>query len=1777
MSLNDDLRTLLKRERTIYKRVTVVEAFIKNYHESNQCEVEVRLQVLEDAYKDFFPLRESIELMLDESDGPSSIEGSSKVSIEEAKKIRDDRNTQQLAEFENKYCAVKSQLLKLRPIPEPHQATCTNHVQAEQTASFTKIKLPEIRLPSFSGKTREWIVFRDTFLSLIQQNPNLNSMDKFTYLKSSLTGEALQEINSIELSAANYEVAWKALQGRYENKKLIVKSHLDAIFSLEPLRKETCDGLHHLVSEFEKNLQMLDKLGEKTANWSTLLAYMMCSKLDATTQRHWEVKHNSKEVPMYQDLIIFLRNQCSVLQSVIPQKTSAAETRQFKSSVCHSVVKVANKCPFCGEPRHSPFQCTKFQRMKVSERNEAVMKARLCRNCLYPGHYAGSCEKGVCHHCRQKHHSMLHAAPVRSSVPPSQTKPPTANPTTRQAQPKPQHSNQQAHTHSDTALANTTNSHNTDSQASTSYSHATDSRTSQTYVALPETSRPHQILLSTAIVKVKDRFGNTLLARALLDSCSQHCLMTKEFSRKLKFRVTPTYLSVQGIGSSQCVSTKLVAAEVAPRSRKFSSFEEHMQFFVLPKLTVSLPTSSFNVSEWNLPDSTFLADPGFNASGPIDIIIGAEYYLDLLTEGKMQVVSGRAASGSTNIPRSIVNVCSTADIQEQLTKFWELETCHSATTNSVEESACEEMFEKTTVRDEMGRFVVTLPKKDHLIGRLGDSKTTALKRFGGMERRLTANSELRKQYSAFIHEYEDLGHMREVVDEEPSNQVNYYLPHHAVLKPESTTTKLRVVFDASCRTSTGVSLNNALLVGPVVQDDLLNIILRFRLHRYAIVADIAKMYRMIRMQPADQRLQRIVWRDSEDQPVRTYELCTVTYRTAAAPYLATRCLQKLAEEGAETHPEGAKVLKNDFYVDDMLSGADDVEKGKRFVAEMISLMESAGMSLRKWNSNCEEILSTVPEALRDERSVLELDSSNSTVKTLGLAWEPHTDCFKFSTPKWNETAAITKRTVVSDVSRLFDPLGLVGPVVVQAKIYIQELWKLECNWDDPLSSEFQEQWQEYRRNMRGLDGLSIPRWIGFGTTIQSQQIHGFCDASEKAYGACIYLRIVLVDGTVSVQLFTAKSRVAPLENLKKKKKRQTIPRLELSSALLLAHLYEKVVSSTNINAQAHFWTDSMIVKCWLASPPSRWKEFVANRVSEIQHITKEGTWNHVAGVENPADIISRGMSPAQLQYQSVWWYGPNWLSLDEDHWPQPQQNSEEFDPSTLEEKGVVVAVAQSTEPWYIFYLFSSFSALVKATAAALRFGFNSQPANNSVRKVGPITVKEFDDALRVLVRMAQKESFLQEYIDLTNGRQVRKSSRIASLNPQLVDGILCVGGRLQNATISSSRKHPYILDHRHPITKLVVTEYHQKLFHAGQQVLISSVREKYWPTSVRTLARKVIHDCVRCFRARPKIQEQLMADLPSERVTKCIPFQRVGIDYCGPFQVTYPQRQFRPVKCFVAIYVCLVTKAVYIDLAADLTTRAFLDSLTRFTSRHGKPSIIMCDNAKNFVGAKRQLDDMLRLFHNQNFQNSVIKQAADDKIDFCFIPARSPNFGGLWESAVKSFKTLLKRTIGLRSLVYDEFHTIVAQIEAILNSRPLTPLSNDPDDFEALTPGHFVAQRPLVAIPEPDLHDVPENRLSAWQRMQKDVQLMWKRWSTQYLSDLHNRTKWTRKRDNVKIGTMVLLKEENLPPLKWLLGRITDIHPGSDGNVRVVTVRTKDGSYRRAISKICVLPISDNL
>ncbi|XP_058817171.1 uncharacterized protein LOC131680477 [Topomyia yanbarensis] len=677
-----ELRSLRKREHQLLKSLDGVRHFVQHYEEARDGgQVSLRMQGLEEVHKEYFAVRSKLEFLVEDAEltkhansdpdvkqevlehldnendrvlqefedhfyalkasmltllpnflpplqlggHQSSIAGDDGSDVkQEVLEHLDNENDRVLQEFEDHFYALKASMLTLLPNFLPplqlggHQSSIAGDDGSgtHQVPKFSKVKLPEIRLPSFSCKIFEWVTFRDSFQSLIHSNPQLTDMHKLKYLRSSLSDDALQELSSVGLSAANYIVAWEILENRYENKKLIVKAHLDALFAIEGLKRESYDKLNQLISDFEKNLQMLDKIGQNTSEWTTILAYMVYSKLDSATLRQWDTHHNSKEVPTYAALLSFLRNHCDVIQSVAPAKSQTIDHRSSKSTVCHAAVKTSNRCTLCSESWHPHSQCAMFQRMKVSECIEAVAKHRLCRNCLRPGHYSSSCERGVCRHCQQKHHSMLHGPP-KSSVPHSQPKPPSQDPQPRQSQTKQHNPNQ--HTHTNTA--NSQRANNTQPTTTTP-------TTSQNYVALPITPT-HNILLSTALVTIKDRFGRTTLARALLDSCSQHCLMTASFANKLQFHESPTYLSVQGIGSSRSVSTKLISAEISPRSRIISSFAAEIQFHVLPKLTVLLPTTSCNPAEWDLPDSTLIADPGFHEPGPVDLIIGAEYYMDL--------------------------------------------------------------------------------------------------------------------------------------------------------------------------------------------------------------------------------------------------------------------------------------------------------------------------------------------------------------------------------------------------------------------------------------------------------------------------------------------------------------------------------------------------------------------------------------------------------------------------------------------------------------------------------------------------------------------------------------------------------------------------------------------------------------------------------------------------------------------------------------------------------------------------------------------------------------------------------------------------------------------------------------------------------------------------------------------------------------------------------------------------------------------------------------------
>ncbi|XP_051157423.1 uncharacterized protein LOC127279231 [Leptopilina boulardi] len=444
-----------------------------------------------------------------------------------------------------------------------------------------------------------------------------------------------------------------------------------------------------------------------------------------------------------------------------------------------------------------------------------------------------------------------------------------------------------------------------------------------------------------------------------------------------------------------------------------------------------------------------------------------------------------------------------------------------------------------------------------------------------------------------------------------------------------------------------------------------------------------------------------------------------------------------------------------------------------------------------------------------------------------------------------------------------------------------------------------------------------------------------------------------------------------------------------------------------------------------------------------------------------------------------------------------------------------------------------------------------------------------------VIKIIQRGTFSNEIKTLeTKGRI---DGKLSTLNPFLdSDGILRVGGRLSKSNLTYNQKHPMLLPRNHNITEKIIHEQHWKLMHAGTQSTINALRNNFWIIDIKNKVKGIINKCVICRRAKPKFPVYVMGELLKNRVTFERAFKHTGLDFCGPFFIKEKKHRNRvKVKVYVAIFVCLSSKAVHIEIVSDLTTEAFLASLKRFFSRRGLSSDLYSDNATNFKGAKREIDEIYDFLNDNENINEITRELVNQgRINWHFIPPRSPHFGGLWEAAVKLFKYHFTRVIGETILTYEQLTTFATEIEAILNSRPITSVSSDPNDFIALTPGHFLIGDSLTNVPEHNLLDLQFNRLSSWQQVQQMKQHFWDRWNKEYLNELTVRKRWHKGFMNeIKIGTLVTIRDDNLPPMKWTLGRIINTHPGADGIIRVVTVKTSSGEYKRSIKNLSPLPI----
>ncbi|XP_072392371.1 uncharacterized protein [Diabrotica undecimpunctata] len=579
-----------------------------------------------------------------------------------------------------------------------------------------------------------------------------------------------------------------------------------------------------------------------------------------------------------------------------------------------------------------------------------------------------------------------------------------------------------------------------------------------------------------------------------------------------------------------------------------------------------------------------------------------------------------------------------------------------------------------------------------------------------------------------------------------------------------------------------------------------------------------------------------------------------------------------------------------------------------------------------------------------------------------------------------------------------------------------------------------------------------------------------------------------------------------------------------------------------------FLADSEVVLAWINSHPSRWSTFVANRVTQIQELTSNHTWRHVRSKDNPADILSRGATPLQLLDCDLWFNGPQFLSdphFDFNLFVYNGSSSINVD-ELPELKRVTHLIRKPDSQVYdALCKFSCFTRLQRAFAYCIRFIHNVRAKSH--RRTGPLTPNELSSSELMVIKLTQSHFFSSE-IQFSMDNRLLNDKSIRKLNPFLDSSqMIRVGGRLLFSDVSYDQKFPLLLPSKSHIANLLLTREHRRLLHSGPQNTLSNVRLKFWPLDGLRQIKRIIQNCLTCYRFNAQVASQIMANLPRERVQIARPFINVGVDFGGPFPIKTSKLKRAPLtKAYMAVFVCLATRAVHVELISSLSTEAFLLTLKRFIARRGNPSIIFSDNGTNFLGAKNQLKELYELLLKGDTSESIRSFATSCQIQWKFIRPRSPHHGGIWEAAIKSFKYHLVRIMGNSNFTFEELSTVLSQIEAVLNSRPICALSDDPSDFSFLTPGHFLIGSNLMSYPELDLSDIQENKLSLWNKCTRIQQHMWKVWTRDYLNRLQNRPKWFTPQVGIKPDDLVLLKDENSPPLKWPIARVVETYPGKD-------------------------------
>ena len=1187
----------------------------------------------------------------------------------------------------------------------------------------------------------------------------------------------------------------------------------------------------------------------------------------------------------------------------------------------------------------------------------------------------------------------------------------------------------------------------------------------------------------------------------------------------------------------------------------------------------------------------------------VDILVGNDLFSLLVNSARVagehrqhliwDTQLGVTVSGKDKSNQKIASLMQTEPSDDQLAhelkQFWNWESLgivkDQILLSPKEKYVVDHFYEN--VRYAGGRYQIALPF-DPDLPKPKNNFGSALAQFKSLEKSLCRNESKKARYTVALEQYIKDGHAEKVFSAHPDKDVNrFFLPHHAIWRDNHPTTKARIVFNGSAADITGYTLNNSLLPGPKKQSDLCDILTRYRTFEHTLTGDIAKMFLQIGILPEHRDFLSFLWRPpGSSEPVGVYRKTVLPFGLNCSPYVAIQTIEYHLDKFGHLFPEAAELVRRQIFVDDVLMGGADTDKLVVLRQQTQDLLALGGFHLTKWLSNEAKVMLSIPEKDRAAAApmvIAERDmllSPEAIPRTLGIQWDPMSDCFQFQgaleliVPLGKETM----RTLASRAAKVFDPLGLASPVLIQAKILMQRCWKEGLKWDDRLTEQISEPWLDWIRNLTHLHFLDVPRHLYIKNQVQIV-LHGFSDASLDACSACVYARTVDKNGRVQVSLIASKTKLAPLQTA-------SIPRLELMGALLLAKLVHKLTKCLDVY-HVILWTDNTSVLQWLRKPASNWKTFVGNRVSQITELFPSEHFRHVGTQENPADIASRGMNADVLIKCRDWFEGPHFLHEREELWPESpipavdlsSVTAEQNVPADLKSADISLSlIVRTLEPDFMESLFDNiqpFTRNLRLLAFIIRFCHNSIPGSRESRYTSRYpSLKEHRNALKVWTRFVQEQSFQKELHALTAGEVVTKGP-MRQLQPYYdhTSGLAKVGGRLQFSGLGEEAIHPAVLPAKSKYVESYVLNLHRSMNHLGGEGLLAQIRTRFWLLQGRREVKRILWRCKPCYRQRSPPFAQTIAPLPSGRVAATASWLFIGIDYAGPFYVLkekiFPTDETEFAKVWVLLATDLASRAVHLEWMWTMTTNHMINALQRLIARRGYPKVIYSDNGKQFIKCDKEMQRLYQHLDWDKVERFAIQLPS--RTEFRFSAPLAPHWGGVWERMVRSVKTALKSTLGNRRATLEEFRTVLLNAEACVNSRPLTLVSDDTKDPLPITPAHLNIGRSLMQIPDFLAKDQWNTKVALqWKTRQRLHSEFWGRWRKEYLTALQPSQKWTRPGHEPHVGEVVLLDDEPRARNEWPIARVLEVFQGRDGLVRSVLlfVKWSDKPIRRDVRKI---------